>query len=353
MRISLAQLSSHLPPKHALYVLAGDEPLSMTEAKDHIRAAARQQGAQERASFTAERYFNWQQIAQFTQSFSLFAEKRLLEIHLPTGKPGVEGAKALIALANQPLTDLTVILTLPSPDREMTNSAWFEALSQAGVVLALTMIPLTQLPDWIAERLQRQQQTASLSARQFIAHQVEGNLLAAHQEIQKLGLLYPHGELSESDIQQCVLNVARFDVSQLAEAMLSGDQSRTLRIIQGLREEGETAVAVMNPLIWLFRPLLQIKLAITLGQSESQAISQARLFGDRLPLVKRALACLSVKQIEAALQKLAEIDRIAKGIALGDAWLELSRLSTGIARLSQQKTAPPRARSALAKSIAP
>lgn len=344
MRIQSAQLAQHLPPQHALYVLAGDEPLSITEAKDRIRAAARQHGAQERASFTAERYFNWQQIAQFTQSFSLFAEKRLLEIHCPTGKPGVEGAKALIQLAGQALTDLTVIITLPAPDRDMTQSAWFEALTQAGVLIQLNQIPLNQLPQWIADRLAMQQQQADEASRQFIAHQVEGNLLAAYQEIQKLGLLYPPGPLAFEVIQQCVLNVARFDVSQLAEAMLSGDQSRTLRIIQGLREEGETAVAVMNPLVWLFRPLLQVRMAMAQGQTESQALSQARLFGDRQTLVKRALTRLPQKHIEAALQKLAEIDRIAKGIAPGDAWLELSRLCTGIARTAKGKPAGQRVR---------
>lgn len=345
MRIQTAQLAQHLPPQHAIFVLAGDEPLSITEAKDRIRFAARQHGAQERGSFTAERYFNWQQISQFTQSFSLFAERRILEIHIPTGKPGVDGAKALIELARQPLTDLTVIITLPAPDRDISNSAWFEALTQAGVLLQLNQIPLAQLPAWIAERLAMQQQQADEASRQFIAHQVEGNLLAAYQEIQKLGLLYPPGMLSAEAIQQCVLNVARFDVSQLGEAMLSGDQSRTLRIIQGLREEGETAVAVMNPLVWLFRPLLQVRLAMAQGQSEQQAFTQARLFGDRQSLIKRALGRLPQKHIEAALTKLAEIDRIAKGVAQGDAWLELSRLCTGIARFTHQKSAVSRPRS--------
>ena len=344
MRIQAAQLAQHLPPKQQLFVLAGDEPLSITECIDQIRAAARQHGAQERASFTVERYFNWAQVSQFLQSFSLFAEQRILEIRIPTGKPGVDGAKALQVLASTPLTDTTIIITLPAPDRDMSNSAWFEALTQAGVLLVLNQVPLSQLPDWIGQRLALQQQTANEAARRFIAEQVEGNLLAAHQEIQKLGLLYPPGPLSDTAIRQCVLNVARFDVSQLGEAMLGGDQSRVLRILEGLREEGETAVAVMNPLVWLFRPLLQVRLAMQQGQTLQAAMTQARIFGDRQSLIKRAIDCLPQKHIEAALQKLAEIDRIAKGVGDGDAWLELSRLCSGIARMAARpRTAARRA----------
>lgn len=339
MRIQAAQLAQYLPPKQHLYVLAGDEPLSITEATDQIRAAARQQGAQERASFTVERYFNWGQINQFLQSFSLFAEQRILEINIPTGKPGVEGAKALQQLAELPAADTTIIITLPAPDRDMTSSVWYEALSQHGVLLVLNQVPLAQLPEWIAQRLAMQQQTADEASRRFIAEQVEGNLLAAHQEIQKLGLLYPPGPLTEDAIRQCVLNVARFDVSQLGEAMLQGDQNRVMRIIEGLREEGETAVAVMNPLVWLFRPLLQVRLAMQNGQAAQAAMSQARLFGDRQILVKRALEFLPQKHIEAALQKLSDIDRMAKGVGDGDAWLELSRLCSGIARMAANKSA--------------
>lgn len=339
MRIQPAQLSQHLPPKQHLFVLAGDEPLSITETIDQIRAAARQHGAQERASFTVERYFNWGQVSQFLQSFSLFTEQRILEINLPTGKPGVEGAKVLQQLAEYPSADTTIILTLPAPDRDMNQSAWFEALTQQGVLLLLNQVALPQLPEWIAQRLALQQQSADEASRRFIAEQVEGNLLAAHQEIQKLGLLYPPGALSEASIRQCVLNVARFDVSQLSQAMLYGDQARVLRMIGGLREEGETAVAVMNPLIWLFRPLLQVKLAIQDGKPMQQALSQARLFGDRQQMVKRALELLSQKHIEAALQKLSEVDRIAKGVGDGDAWLELSRLCSGIARMAAAKSA--------------
>ncbi len=339
MRLNFAQLAQHLPPKHHLYIIAGDEPLSTRESLDAIRANARTNGAQERASFTVDRYFNWQQISQFLQSFSLFAEKRILEINIPTGKPGVEGAKALEALASTPSADTTIIILLPELDRESSNSAWFQALSQHGAVVDIKQVTLTDLPDWIAQRLKLNKQHTEPSALEFIAQQVEGNLLAAHQEVQKLGLLYPEGALSLQQIQQSVMNVARFDVSQLGLTMLQGQTQRTARMIEGLKEEGETAIALMNPLIWLFRPMLNIKLILQQGGQVQSAMVQAKVFGDRQPIIKLGLDKLNIKQIEAALQKLAEIDRIAKGVATGDAWLELSRLCAGIAKIASK---PPR-----------
>ncbi|MEK9939425.1 MAG: DNA polymerase III subunit delta, partial [Methylotenera sp.] len=162
---------------------------------------------------------------------------------------------------------------------------------------------------------------------------VEGNLLAANQEIQKLGLLYPQGELTDSAVREAVLNVARFDAFQLGEAVLQGDAERTARILQGLQDEGENAVAVMNPLMWVLRPLAGIKQAEMRGENLNQAMVSARIYGDRQAQVKRALSRLSLRQLEAAVQKLAEIDRIAKGVMQGDAWLEISRLCFGLARV--------------------
>jgi DNA polymerase III subunit delta len=161
-------------------------------------------------------------------------------------------------------------------------------------------------------------------------------MLAAHQEIQKLALLYPAGNLSAAQIKEAVFNVARFDAFQLGEAMLQGDSDRTVRILQGLQEEGAQAVAVMNPLIWLIRPLLRVKQAEASGENIQSAMSNARIFGDRQALIKQAAQRLSMRQLEAALQKLSEIDRMAKGVMQGDAWLEISRLCFGLARIKSR-----------------
>lgn len=334
MRIDSSQLKQHLTQKLSpLYVLVGDEPLSQSECLDAIRLAARKAGADERSSFIVERSFNWQSIQQFGQALSLFASQRILEIHIPSGKPGIDGSKALVELANNLIADTTVIITLPDLEREAKNSAWFGALQNASTLIELKEIAPNQLPAWLAGRLKMQNQSTDNATLAFIAHQVEGNLLAAHQEVQKLGLLYPAGEISAEAVRESVLNVSRYDAFQLGEAVLAGDAERTSRILQGLQDEGETAVAVMNPLMWVLRPLVRIKYAERNGENINSAMTNARIYGERQNLVKRALARLSLRTLEAALQKLCDIDKTAKGVMQGDAWLELSRLCFGLAKV--------------------
>ncbi len=338
MQLAPAQLKQHLSKALApIYVLTGDEPLGQSECLDAIRKAARQDGADERTSFIVERGFNWQSIAQFSQSMSLFAAKRILEISIPNGKPGVEGGKVLAALADNPIPDTTTIIILPTLAWDVKKSVWFKKLQNATTMIELQDVASAQLPKWIASRLAQQNQQTDEASLAFMAHQVEGNMLAAHQEIQKLGLLYPEGHISADDIQTAVLNVSRYDAFKLGEAVLAGDPARTSRILQGLQDEGEQAVAVMNPLIWVLRPLVSIKRAQANGENLNQAMTNARLFGERQQLAKRALSRLNLRQLEAALQKLCDIDRIAKGIMTGDAWLELSRLCFGLAKIKPRR----------------
>lgn len=333
-QLTQQQLQTHLANNIApLYVLTGDEPLSQTECLDAIRQAARNAGAEERTSLVAERQFNWQSVQQFSQTLSLFSAKQILEISIPSGKPGIEGGKVLTALANAPLADTTTIIILPTLDRDGKNSSWFSALKQQAFIIELTPVTASQLPEWIAKRLALQQQSADQASLVFMAHQLEGHLLAAHQEIQKLGLLYPAGKIDAAAINAAILNVSRYDAFQLGEAVLIGDAERAARILQGLQDEGEAALAVMSPLTWVLRPLIRIKLAQKRGENLQQAMANARLFGERQQLVKQALARFSVRQLEAALQKLCDIDKIAKGVMQGDAWLELSRLCFGLARV--------------------
>jgi DNA polymerase-3 subunit delta len=333
-RLDQNQLKQHLSSKLSpMYVLVGDEPLAQSECLDAIRLAARKAGADERNSFIVERNFNWQQIGQFSQSLSLFSSFRILEIHIPSGKPGIDGGKALSDLAANPIPDTTTIIVLPALEREAKNSGWFNALQSACTLIELNEISPNQLPQWLKSRLATQNQKTDEASLAFIAHQIEGNLLAAHQEIQKLALLYPAGEISIEAVRESVLNVSRYDAFQLGEAVLAGDAARTTRILQGLQDEGEQVVAVMNPLMWVLRPLVRIKQAEARGENLMNAMTNARIYGDRQQLVKRALARLSLRQLEAALQKLCDIDKTAKGVMQGDAWLELSRLCFGLARV--------------------
>lgn len=338
MRLDSSQLKQHLSQNLAqnlspLYVLVGDEPLAQSECLDALRLAGRTAGAEERTSFIVERNFNWQQIGQFGQAMSLFSSQRILEIHIPSGKPGVDGGKALVELAANPIADTTVIITLPDLEREAKNSVWFNALQNASTLIELKEVAPSQLPQWLATRLKAQNQSTDASTLAFIAHQVEGNLLAAHQEVQKLGLLYPAGEISAEAVREAVLNVSRYDAFQLGEAVLAGDAERTTRILQGLQDEGETAIAIMNPLLWVLRPLVRIKHAEARGENVMNAMTSARIYGERQNLTRRALGRLSLRQLEAALQKLCDIDKTAKGVMQGDAWLELSRLCFGLAKV--------------------
>ena len=334
MRLDSSQLKQQLTQNLSpLYVLVGDEPLAQAECLDAIRSAARKAGADERTGFIVERYFNWQSITQYAQALSLFSSLRILEISIPSGKPGVDGGKALTELSQNLIPDTTTIVILPALEREAKNSAWFNALQNASTLIELKEIAPNQLPQWLAARLKLQNQSTDAISLAFISNQVEGNLLAAHQEIQKLGLLYPAGEISAEAVRESVLNVSRYDAFQLGEAVLAGDAARTSRILQGLQDEGENAVAVMNPLMWVLRPLVRIKQAEMRGENLMNAMTNARIFGDRQNLVKRALARLSIRQLEAALQKLCDIDRTAKGVMQGDAWLELSRLCFGLAKV--------------------
>lgn len=337
MQLAQAQLEKHLNlGLQPLYALVGDEPLAQQESIDAIRLAARTQGFDERNSLTVERAFNWQQIQSYGQSISLFSSQRLLEINIPSGKPGVDGGKALQALASAAIPDTSVVIILPKLEREAKNSAWFSSLEKQAVTIYVDEVNAAHLPKWIANRLAMQGQHTGQQTLAFLAHQVEGNLLAANQEVQKLGLLYPQGELSDASVRDAVLNVSRYDAFQLGEAVLAGDAARTARILQGLQDEGENAVAVMSPLLWVLRPLVRIKQAEMRGDNIINAMTSARIYGDRQSLVKRALARLSLRQLEAALQKLADIDKTAKGVMLGDAWLEISRLCFGLARVRER-----------------
>jgi DNA polymerase III subunit delta len=340
VHLSFDQLSAHLERDiRPLYILTGDEPLALKEGVDAIRQAARRQGYDERLSYTAERYFDWKQLKASSQSISLFASRRLLELHIPSGKPGVEGSKALQEFAVNLPGDTVVLITLPKLDKTGQGSAWFSALEKVGVVVPLQTVEIERLPRWIGNRLQAQGQQVDEATLEFLANQVEGNLLAAHQEIQKLGLLYPAGSLDPEAVREAVLNVSRFDVFQLGDALLAGDPARTAKILQGLEAEGAQPLALLGVLAWLLRGVTRVKMAETRGENLANAMQQAKIWGDRQGQVKRMLARVSLRQLQAAMLKMAEIDKICKGIAPGKPWLELSRLCIGLARSGTRRPA--------------
>lgn len=326
------QLAAHLEKGlQPLYVLYGDDPLLVIEAGDAIRAAARRQGYGEREVLTALPGFDWGNLLAAGGNLSLFGDRKLVDLRIPGGKPGRDGGAALQAWCQHLSLDTLLLVTLPELDWKEEKAAWFTTLAQAGVAVKLTAPALHELPAWIAGRLRRQGQEAGAEGLRFIAERVEGNLLAAHQEISKLGLLYPAGELSPEQIRAAVLNVARYDVDTLREALLAGDLARLARTLEGLRQEGEAPPLVLWAMGEEIRALATIRFGQSRGLPVDQLLREAKVWGPRQSLIKRALQRISPATLAAALRHAARIDRLVKGIGEGDAWEEFLRLGMRLA----------------------
>ena len=329
------QLAAHLERElRPLYVVYGDEPLLVIEAADAIRARARQQGYSEREVLTVLPHFDWGQLLAAGGNLSLFGDRKLFDLRLPTGKPGKEGGAALQDWCRKLSPDNLLLVTLPELDWREEKAVWFTTLVNAGVAIKLNAPPLAELPGWIAGRLRRQQQSADLESLKFIAERVEGNLLAAHQEIQKLGLLYPAGALSLAQIREAVLNVARYDIDGLREALLAGDIARLSRTLDGLMHEGEAPPLVLWAMSEEIRALAILRSGLDRGRPLEQLLKEAKVWGPRQNPVKKALQRLSTATLEAALQHAGKIDRLAKGVGQGNIWEEFLRLGLS---LSTQK----------------
>jgi DNA polymerase III subunit delta len=323
MQLRLDALETHLAKGLAgLYVVYGDEHLLAQEACDRIRAAARAAGFTDRNVFTVERGFDWSALLGASQSMSLFGDRQLVELRIPTGKPGKEGAEALKTLADAANPDVLTLITLPRLDAATQKAGWFTALADAGIALKIDPVERAQLPNWIGQRLALQQQRVAPGdegrrALQFMAERIEGNLLAAHQEIQKLGLLYPAGTLTFEQIHDAVLNVARYDVFKLNEAMLAGDVGRLSRMLDGLRGEGEAAVLVLWAVVEEVRTLLRIKRGVAAGKPLAMLLRENRVWGPRERLVGPALSRVTESALEKALGLAARLDRQVKGLSGG------------------------------------
>ncbi len=323
------QLPAHLAqPLAALYVLHGNEPLLVAEAGDAVRAAARAQGYTEREVLVAGPTFDWGDLHLAAGNLSLFGERKVIDLRIPNGKPGREGTDALTRYCGRLGADIVSLVTLPQLDWQARKTSWFATLQQAGMVIELNAPELPRLPEWVAQRLARQQQSAPREALEFIAAHVEGNLLAAHQEIQKLGLLHPAGALSFEQVEDAVLNVARYDVDQLRSALLAGDAGRCARLLDGLRAEGVAAPLVLWSLATEVRTLAAVKGSVDSGRPVAAALKDERVFDERrAQALRQALGRLSATRLRSALLHAARIDRMIKGLTPGDVWDEFLQLA--------------------------
>ncbi len=327
MRLTPEKLDAHLA--HALqplYTVLGEEPLLALEAVDRLRQRARAQGYEEREVWSVETGFDWKALHLSCHSQSLFCARKLIELRVPSGKPGLEGGKFLEQWSAQTLPDILLLITLPAMDYRAQQSVWFKSLESRGILIHAKTVSHEQLPAWITRRLSRQQQTVSGETLTFLVHCVEGNLLAAHQEIQKLGLLFPPGPLTHQQVHEAVMNVGRHSLSDLSEALLSQDLARFVRTLRGLQAEEEALPLVL----WTFtedvRGLLQLATARQQQRPLAQAWKEARVWGPRQQLMERMNPRVSLEVCQQALFHSARIDRMIKGVETGDPWESLLEL---------------------------
>ncbi|MBL0090720.1 MAG: DNA polymerase III subunit delta [Ideonella sp.] len=338
MQLRADQLPQHLARGlKALYTLHGDEPLLAQEAGDAIRAAARAAGHTERKVYTVGgAHFDWSAVLGASQAMSLFADRQLIEIRIPGGKPGKDGSEALQRYCRGLSDEVLTIVHLPRLDRQLQQSAWFGALDEAGVSVRIDPIERRALPAWLAQRLAAQGQRVGEGSQgehtlAFFADRVEGNLLAAHQEIQKLALLYPSGELSFEQVESAVLNVARYDVFKLGEAVLAGQTARVLRMLDGLRAEGEATVLVHWTLAADILALKQVHDAMAHGRPLPMALNEARVWGNKQRLFERVMPLLADHQVAHLVEAASVCDGVIKGLKHPawpmDAWDAVRRLA--------------------------
>ena len=330
-QIRADDLSSHLVRGLApLYVVHGDEPLLALEAGDAIRNAARKAGVGEREVLVVEPGFKWDAFLSANANMGLFGERSFIDLRIPNGKPGIEGAKALERYAGSPNPDNITLVTLPRLDRAAQNAAWFTALSNAGVAVEVRPVEREALPRWIAARLAAQQQKAGKETLAFLAERCEGNLLAARQEIEKLALLLPAGDLDPAAVDEAVADVARYDVFQLSEAWLAGDAARVIRIMDVLEAEGESVTVAVWQLSEDLHALGTGQQAVHGGTPLAAAVRNARVWGKRQNALERAARRVRPETLSALLGMLARLDAYAKGLGRGSTWETMQRVALAL-----------------------
>ena len=335
MRFDSDQLPQRIKRELApLYVVFGEELLLALEAADRIRSAAMAAGFDERKVLIAETGFDWSALRDAGQSLSLFASKRVVDLRIPGGKPGKSGAEALVDYCDSLPADTVTVVSLPALDRHALASKWFGTLEKAGEAVHAKAVARERLPAWISQRLGQQQQSASRETVAFIAERVEGNLMAAYQEIQKLALMFPPGDLPFDDVKNAVLDVARFDVFELGATLLRGDRAHFLRMLDGLRGEGAATPLVLWAVAEEARAMSRVRSLVDRGVPLNQAMQQARVWGARQKLLPQALRKLDQQQLLLALKKAARVDRMAKGLLRGDVWDAL--LDLGMSLMPQR-----------------
>ena len=340
MRVYPEKLAAHLQQQLLpVYVISGDEPLLVQECADLVRQQARAQGCTEREVIDAGvSRFDWQEIMQHATSMSLFAERKLVEIRLPSGKPGTEGSKALCEYLDMASGDDVLMLVAGKIDKQSTNSKWYKALDNAGATVQVWPIATRELPRWLQQRVANAGMNIDREAVQLLAERVEGNLLAAVQEIEKLKLLAEDNRITAEAVTDSVLDNARYNLFEMTDTALAGNAESSLRMLHGLRGEGTEPTVVLWSLAREIRTLYDVQVECDRGASAQQALAGRRVWKNRMGLLQGALQRHDSGSLTELLQQLSDADGSIKGFADGNPWDRLEdlvlQLANGQALLS-------------------
>ena len=334
MRLRPEQIQAHLGNGLApVYLVSGEEPFQLEQVSSAIRHKAQELGYTDREVMHVERGFDWQQLSASADALSLFADKRLLELRIPSGKPGDAGSKALQRYCDHPPADTVLLIVAGKLEKAQQNTKWFKALEQNGVVVQVWPVEADKLAQWIKQRMQLRDMQPTPEALAMLAERVEGNLLAADQELEKLRLLSGGGTVDAEQVVAAVSDSARFDVFSLVDTVLLGDAARAVRILYGLQAEGVEPVLVLWALGREIRSLSGMSRALQQGQAMSQVLTQYRVWDKRKRAVQAALQRYPLKRWQGLLWQVGEIERVIKGQVTGKPWDELLQLTLKVAGL--------------------
>lgn len=331
MKIPANQLASSVQ-KSLLpcYLVTGDEPLLVNEAVDVIRAGARKRGFGARELHVATTGFDWFELTGASANLSLFSEKRIVELRLPTGKPGRQGGASIVELQENAGDDLLLLISAPKLDRSAAASKWARAIESRGALVRVWPVDRRELPSWITRRMQKIGLRPDENAVRLIAHRVEGNLLAADQEIEKLRLLLGEGEVTGEDVNKAVANNSRYDVYKLGDATVGGDASRALRILDGVRAEGVEPVIVVWALARELRVLGKLADKVQSGVELGSALQKSGVWRDRQGIVRSCVARHRASDFYQLLKLARRADAAAKGQSGEDAWQLATNIVLGL-----------------------
>ena len=332
MRVRADQLAANLSRSlTSIYLISGDEPLQLGEAADAVRQAAKTQGFTDRQVMDHGTGFNWNELAAIACEMSLFAERRVIDLRLSSAKIGTDGSKALATYTETPSEDDLLLITCPKLERAQQNAKWVKAIDKIGVVVQVWPIDAAQLPRWIEQRLRSRGLNPEREVATMLAERVEGNLLAAAQEVEKLLLLSGPGPIGVEQMLTSVADSARFDVFGLVDAALQGNIARVIRMLDGLHGEGLAPPMVLWALVREIRMLTSMRYAIDRGQPPERVMADHRVWDKRKPLVKKGLQRFPLKRWQQLLQECGQADRLIKGQERGDPWQALISIASQMA----------------------